>query len=160
MEAIKTIGASICLTIVATSIFSMLMPNTKLDKILKFAISLFFLASLVSPFANASFDFHIDLDAIAPQQTTNQVKTAMDNSFSELAAMNLEAGISRMLKQNGIAVKKTQVIINKSELDNITISKLIVHVDENATADSMTPKIQELIKREVGKTVPLYIYRN
>lgn len=145
MEGIKIIGTSICITLVATTIFSMLVPNSKLDKVLRFAISLFFLTSLISPFTTAKLDFSIDLSDIESERGQYQLQAEVDKQFSALAQKNLENSLGRILQTNGINVEKVVVLINKSDIDNISITKLTVYTDGGDNQ-----KINEIIKKEVG----------
>lgn len=149
LDGIRTIGMSICITLVVTSLFSMLIPNTKLEKVLKFAISLFFLTGLISPFFSSDLNFHIDMEDLAPQTNSqSQLKTSAESQFASLAAKNLESSIDRMLKTEGIKTEKIKVLINKNDDDNISINKLMVYID-NENINKAT-RIESIIKKEVG----------
>lgn len=155
MEAIKTIGMSICITIIVTSIFSMLLPNTKLDKVIKFAISLFFLTGIVSPFFSSDLNFNFKVEDIIPEQSTTQLNQTMHNQFLSVAQTNLENAVQRMLKNDGINAIKVEVLINKLDKDNISISKLMVYI-ENETKTS-SKRIEDLVKKEVGLSPTIVI---
>ncbi len=150
MEAIKTIGMSICITLVVTSIFSMLVPDTKLDKVLKFSISLFFLTSLISPFFSSNINFKIDVDDLIPEQTQTRLEEATQNQFLTLAKKNIENSLVRILKNDNIKVEKVEVLVNKTKDSNISITKLMVYID-NETLNS-TRMIENIVKKEVGIT--------
>ncbi len=148
MDAIKTIGMSICITIIVTSIFSMLLPHTKLDKVIKFSISLFFLTGIISPFFTTELKFNLDIDDIVPEQSAVQLDQTMQNQFISVAQTNLENAVKRMLKNDGINAIKVEVYINKLDKDNISISKLMVYIENDTKASSK--KIEDLVKKEVG----------
>lgn len=155
METIKAIGFSICITIVVTSIFSMLLPNTKLDKVIKFAISLFFLTGIISPFFSSDLKFHVDIEDVISNQNTTKLDQTFETQFISAAQTNLESSIQRMLKKDGINVIKVEVLINKMNEDNISISKLMVYIDKDTNNSSK--KIEEIVKKEVGITPTIII---
>ena len=149
MDGIVTIGTSICITLVATSIFSMLLPNSQLDKVIKFAISLFFLTSIISPFASTKLNFHLDMDDIDLDMNRTDLQQEVNSQFSTIAGKNLESSIEKMLIYDGIKVEKVSVMINKTDSNDIYISKILIYINENI--DDST-KINRLIEKEVGIT--------
>lgn len=50
MEQIKQWAVNICITLVVTGVFSMLIPHGSMEKVMKFATSVFFLCCLLLPF--------------------------------------------------------------------------------------------------------------
>lgn len=155
METIKAIGFSICITIVVTSIFSMLLPNTKLDKVIKFAISLFFLTGIISPFFSSDLKFHVDIEDVISNQNITKLDQTFETQFISAAQTNLESSIQRMLKKDGANVIKVEILINKMGEDNISISKLMVYIDKDSNNSSK--KIEEIVKKEVGITPTIII---
>lgn len=155
MEAIRNIGISICISMVVTSIFSMLVPDTKMDKVLKFAISLFFLTSIISPFMTNKITFTMDFSEVAKVEAHSNLIDTSNKQFSELAATNLERSITKILISEGIAVQKIVVTINKSGTADISISKLIIYLD--GTNDDRLGDIENIVKREVGITPTIII---
>ncbi len=55
MEMIRSIGASICITIIVTGIFSILVPGKNMEQTIQLAVGLFFLASIVLPIVNGDW---------------------------------------------------------------------------------------------------------
>ncbi|WMJ23025.1 stage III sporulation protein AF [Paludicola sp. MB14-C6] len=150
MEGIRTIGMSMCITLVVTSIFSMLIPDSKLDKVLKFAISLFFLTSIISPFFTSKIDFGVDFNNMVMEQTNTKMDKAVEEQFFSLAQKNIASTLERYLKNEEISVRKIEVFVNKTADNNISISKLMVYID--ASQENKVSKIESLVKREVGVT--------
>lgn len=155
MEAIRNIGISICISMVVTSIFSMLVPDTKMDKVLKFAISLFFLTSIISPFMTNKINFTMDFSEVSKVQARSNLIDTSNKQFSELAAVNLERSLTKILSSEGVVVQKIVVTINKSETGDISISKLMVYLDE--TNENRRGDIENIVKREVGITPTITI---
>lgn len=148
MEGIRFIGLSICITTVVTSIFSMLAPDSKLDKVLKFAISLFFLTSIISPFVNNKLDFRIELSDITQRVQTRELSQNVQSQFLSIAKGNLENTIENTLLRENISPKKVEVLINISEDNSISINKLMVYIEKNDEQKKQT--IEKLVKDSVG----------
>ena len=148
MEGIRLIGVSICITMVVTSIFSMLTPDSKLDKMLKFSISLFFLTSLISPFVNNKLDFHIDISDITQTQQDKQLSQGVASQFITIAIENLEHSVENLLIRKKINPKKVEVLINISEDDSISISKLMVYIEQSD--ELRIQEIEKIVAEEVG----------
>ncbi|MFZ2538293.1 MAG: stage III sporulation protein AF [Oscillospiraceae bacterium] len=148
MEGIRLIGISICITTVVTSIFSMLTPNTKLDKVLKFAISLFFLTSIVSPFVNNKLDFRIDISDITQTPQTRELSQSIENQFVSIAKSNIENTVGNLLLRENISSKKIEVLININEDNSISINKLMVYI--NKSDEKRKQDIEKIVKEGAG----------
>ena len=149
MESIRLIGTSICFTAVVASIFSMLVPDSRLDKVLKFAISLFFLTGLVSPFLSGGLDFHVDL---APAQSTasaERMEEAVQAQFAALAQRRVESAVAEVLRQEGLPVRKVETAIHIDESDGISITNVKVSPGELITP-AQAEQIKAVVKRETG----------
>lgn len=153
MESIKLIGVSICITTVVTAIFSMLVPNTKFDKILKFAISLFFLAGLISPFFNSKLNFHIDIEDIAYSDTNKTMEQNIKTEFLDLAVKNLEQSAYKLLKNNQIDAKEVEIDINITQSESIEIESIKVLFEDKTDIKNTT----DLVFRDFG-IYPQIIY--
>ena len=108
MEGIRMIGMSICVTAAATSLFSMLIPDAKLERVLKFAISLFFLISLAAPFASWKGDgLGFSLEGL-PDSSWRQagLESAVQSQFAGLAERRLSALMEEALLREGSGRKK------------------------------------------------------
>lgn len=150
MDTIRTLGMSLCLTVVITALFSMLIPDTKLDKVLKFAISLFFLTSLVSPFLSGNLDFHIAVDASADPPSNTQLEESMAEQFSGLAAQRISAAVEGVLETAGIFAQNVRVETTISEDGSISISELTVTISPADVDWKM--EIIDILRRETGIT--------
>lgn len=150
MEAIRSMGVNICITLVITVIFTMLVPSNKLDKILKFSISLFFLASLISPFFNSKLDFHIDMKDVVISSQQKNLNQKADEQFFQMATKNLEVSIEKLLIKKGIKINKIKIFVNNSSDNSIFISKVIVSL--NKANEKYESQIKQIIKEEVGVT--------
>ena len=148
MDTVRMIAMSICVTAVVTAMFSMLVPNTKFDKALKFAISLFFLTGLVSPFLSNRLDFHVDLGETEAPAVEQRMAAAAEESFLRLAEGKVAAGIENALAMEGIQTKKVTVSINIGEDGGISINKLTILLRQDAA--SKVELAGEIAERTAG----------
>ena len=126
MNTLRTIGYAICVTLVVTSIFLMLLPSGKMAKIVKFAVHLFLLIAILTPFIGQPIDFSSSAEAF----TWEQNETA--KSINELADEQLLRSFDKSLRLQAEAVfKKYEIVPEKIEFSmnvqsdrSIDISKL------------------------------------
>lgn len=149
MESIRFIGTSICITAVVASIFSMLVPDSRLDKVLKFAISLFFLTGLVSPFLSGGLDFHVDLAPAQSSASVERMEDAVQTQFVALAQRRVESAVEEVLRQEGLPVRKVETVIHIDGSGGISITNVKVSPGESITA-AQAEQIKEVVKRETG----------
>lgn len=152
MESLKFIGMSICITTVITSIFTMLLPDGKLDNVIKFAITLFFLTSIITPFLDT--DLQLDIKSLSNElrtQTNITLEQELTNTFIDLAKTNIEQELKTLLAQNSITSKKVLIDINISQDNSIYIEKVKIYIDLNSYDNDETgTKITSIINNEVG----------
>lgn len=134
MEGIKYIAISICVTAVATAIFTMLIPNGRLEKTLRFAISLFFLASLISPFFNKQLDFRITMAESDYQYYEKNISAEINRQFLSLAQANVQAAIEKALENENISTQGIYVSMNIYEDESISISEIDIVTEEKDKA--------------------------
>ncbi len=148
MESLKFIGMSICITTVITSIFTMLLPNGKLDNVIKFAITLFFLTSIISPFLNT--DLKLDFKTFSEDiiSTNKTLEVEISNAFIDIAKLHIEENINKLLQQNNIITKKISIDINILNDTSIYIEKVKVYID--FVDDDILKDINNIIVTEIG----------
>lgn len=150
MDGLRYIGISICTVTAATAIFSMLMPAKKLERVLRFSISLFFLIGLISPFFNKKLDFYIPLDDIELSAQA-PISSKMDESILSLTQTRLEAELERELFKNKISPVKIKAVISTNHNNgenSISIKQLIVTIEQKDSGN--TAMIQEILQNATG----------
>lgn len=148
METIKLIGTSICVTMIVTAIFFMLVPDKKPEKMLRFSISLFFLTGLISPFVGKSLNFHIDPLLESYEQQEQPLESQISESFATLAAARLERQLEDTLKSEGIIPLKITVSVHIDDSNGISIEQPKIITEEKAYQER--EKIGQLTKALLG----------
>lgn len=157
MDFIREWAFSICITLIATSLFSLLAPKGSMEKILKFTISLFFLNCLVTPFIVNPPKINFDIDQVDPRNESSNydVVTKTNEQFLSITKKNIEKTLSGILVSNNINCKKIEININISQDKSIFISSIDILLDKSYIM--MDNQIKELIKKEV-EMEPILIY--
>ena len=148
METIRMLGMTICVTAVVTALFSMLVPNSNNERVLKFAVSLFFLTGLVSPFAAGGLDFHIDLGELEPPAAQAELSGAVGEQFCSLAERNVAAAVEKVLLAEGLPPKKVAAQINIGADGSISITRMEVLLPAELSGE--TARAALVVQRETG----------
>lgn len=146
MSGIKSVVTMICLILIITGIFSILIPKNKMEKTIKFAISLFFLAGIVIPIVKGEFDFSIDYKDINITDYQVQVQAKTKNTITILTEKKLENDVKNILKNNGINYENVEMSIHILEDESIDITKFTVVLKEGENIQTT----EQLIIEEVG----------
>lgn len=156
MEIVRNFAISICITIVATGIFSMLIPNGTMEKVVKFTVSLFFLLSIIIPFVTGLKDFKVEyVSGEVLQENNKQLENNINENILNITKSKLEQSIVDILKKNDILVKKVFVDINIIDKSSIDISKIEIYIDSEQK--DKQNQIEQIIKKEVEVTPEIIV---
>lgn len=126
MNTLRTIGYAICVTLVVTSIFLMLLPSGHMAKIVKFAVHLFLLIAIVTPFVGEPIDFSSGAEAFAWEQneTAKSLNQLADEQLLKSFDKSLTVQAEAVFKKHGIVPEKIEFSMNVQSDRSIDISKL------------------------------------
>ena len=105
---------TVCITLIFSIIFSLLLPKNSNGKVGKIIITVFIMLSLIAPFKANGFDLSFeDLKVINEQQTENKEK-----SYSTTIKSNIEFGeeIDEAALNSAIDIAQAREIISEKEL--------------------------------------------
>lgn len=146
MDAIRQIGTTVCITMVAVGLFSMLIPNNNLAKTVKLTVSLFFICCIVVPMANLSFDF----DSLAAGVSSGQpAEVSFDEQIHQqlvrMTEENISENIRLELEQENIRAENITVSAHIDEDSGISINNITFSADrENGSrAESLIRQLLE-----------------
>lgn len=149
------IGVSVCVTAVVTAIFSMLLPDSRFDRVLKFAVSLFFLTGLISPFVTGQLEFRVEPEALELPDTQQNLSGQVEQQFAALAARQLEAGIDFQLRTQGIEAEKVTVSIHIASGESVSISRIQIQLGPGDSGREA--KVQEIVRSQTGQEAEITI---
>ena len=147
MEQIKEWAVNVCITLIATGVFSMLIPQGSMEKVMRFGVSTFFLCCLILPFLFGMplFDWETEVSASI---RTEELEEGMEEQMKELSRYNIEQVINRLLSQEEIQAEKIEADIHISEENRVFINSVTV-VLAAEQKDKMS-KVKEQIKEQLG----------
>lgn len=147
METIRQWAVSICITLVATAIFSMLIPKGNMEKVMKFMLSIFFISCLLAPFLGGMPQ--IDLAAEAAELTNyTAINEQMQDQIRQLSEANLCRAIDEMLQQEGYQAKKVEAEVNILEDDSISITNITVTLEQ--TEEKNVQRVREFVEKQTA----------
>ena len=152
MDTVRSVAASLCVTLIATGIFSMLLPNAGWNRFAKFGVRLFLLLSLVSPFLSGNIDW--DLAAASYQTEADAVRSALsglsERQLLETFAANLEESARETLESAGIVPDKIAAAVHIADEQRIDISELNITLpeEEKSRGDQASQLIAEAFGTE------------
>ena len=147
MDSIKQWAMTICFAALAAGLANIIAPKGNLEKVYKFAVSLFFLCCVLVPlFSLKGISLNMNLQSVT-QQNSNLQKTVDEQKLSETQS-SVSALITEVCKKKGVTPLSvtTKAVIDKS--GNIAISSAVVKLKkENMVKQT---EIVSAVKDELG----------
>lgn len=147
MDSIKQWAMTICFAALAAGLANIIAPKGNLEKVYKFAVSLFFLCCVLVPLFNLKgISLNINMQSVS-QQNSNLQKTVDEQKLSETQS-SVSALITETCKKKGVTPLSvtTKAAIDKS--GNISISSAVIKLKK----DNLVKKaeITTAVKDELG----------
>lgn len=125
MSQLRTAAAAACGTMVLTAIVMLLVPQ-KDNRMMKFAVRLFFLLSLILPFAGWEAE-----DFVLPEEKTAEslsegLDSLVQRQLEESIVSALEGQAAEILRQHGVLHPEIEITIHNREDTGISITSLKV----------------------------------
>lgn len=152
MEALKSWGITICLAALAASIAAIIAPSGKMEKVFKFALSLFFLCCMLVPIFSLK---NIKLNLNMTQESSisnNELSSTVSKQATDIAQQNIAQLVASCCRSCGAEPIAVNVkIASKSSSDIMSIESAEVLLK---TSDmSKKGMIADAVKKELGITV-------
>lgn len=152
MDGVAQWASVICIAAVVCTLFELLSPNGKLEKIMRFVLGLFVICAIIIPLGQAVLNINLDLSGIEQFE-------ADDSSFSEKVNEQTEnigkESVIQLTKQVlnkiGVTPKKVEISMDTKEDNSISIVLVTVYVDREYKEDKI--KIKNTLEEELGLDV-------
>lgn len=152
MDALKSWGITVCFAALAAGIASIIAPSGKMEKIYKFAVSLFFLCCMLVPL--------FSIKNIVPKKIeindetigkSSKLSSAVQNQVGSVASQNLKTMINESLKAQGVQPQNITMQITKDNSGALDIKAITITLKK----EDMPKKsvISDEIKSKYGLTV-------
>jgi len=137
MNSIKSFAISFCVVCVVVGALTLIFPNKKSEKSLKFAVSIAFLFFIISStFLFGKIDFSDKFDFT-------------ENQFENISVENVKLIFETALKSGNINYSDIEIITDKNDSGSIIISKIIVYSNDD------TEKIKSAIGNDENYEVEI-----
>ena len=155
MSGFFTAAATVCASGVVCALLSAFVTDGSMKRVLCLVIGAFMVCSFIVPFKNAlssisleqgEYPSHKELTATADEAVNREVLTQTKE--------NLQNTLTGLLRQNGIAVNETEVVLAQEENNRIIIGSVCIYIGEES-ADSAS-EITSLTRRHFGITPVIY----
>ena len=111
---------------------------------LNIILGAFIVCSLIVPINNAIGEISVNVENYDTQQElVSTADQAYSNEVISLTQENLEQTLKDILKQNGIEIKRTKIILALSDEKSIIISYIGIYISKEYTL--YTDKISEIV---------------
>ena len=140
MEQLKLTAAALCGTMVLSAVILFIAPQ-KDGRMLKFAVRVFFLLSIVLPLVGLD-----PLELTVPETDVSDLGEGLEElaqrQLESAVTASLEAEADEILRDYGLISARTEISIHNNPDDGISITDLVIRVspDEAAQAARAAPE--------------------
>ena len=144
MNSLYTLTAVICSSAIICTILSNFVTDSGTKKILNLILGAFMVCSLIVPVKNAIGEIDATLDNYnTSQELISTADEAYSNEVINLTEKNLEQALCDVLKQNGIEINSSKIILALSDKNRIIISYIGIYISKEYTL--YTEQISEIV---------------
>jgi Stage III sporulation protein AF (Spore_III_AF). len=138
MDSIVSWATAICAALVGGGALSLISPSGNLKKSVSFAISLFFLCAIITPFITLDFSESLDF-------SVSQSDEVRSDTTIRLARAAAERGVKEILKSKDIIPQKidTGIHINDDKSISITYIEITFDKDKSIYESEISGMIEE-----------------
>lgn len=157
MDAVRDWALSVCAASVCGGIVYLLSPSGSLEKVLKIAVSVFFLTCLLSPVITDWRDININGESFSISQDKNaqEYQNIYQHQVLEECRKSIRKLTYDILAENSLAAQKIEAIINIGGDNSIIIKQIELYMDE--AYENQKEKIEKIIEDELG-VFPIVIF--
>lgn len=152
MTAVKSWTLLICILSIISTLFEMLLPRGKIEKIFKVVLGIFILCSLLMPLKalSSSMKFNSKNEKVFVKEE-NKLKNIIENQMKISSEVNLKSNIKNLLKRKNVKPEKINVIMDTDNNNCISIKNIEVYLSEG------DKNKKDTIKNELEKVLNLKV---
>ena len=139
MDLIYGFAACLCITLLGTGAFTLLVPKGSLEGTVKFALSLFLVAGFLLPFFGKAPDW---------EQPAADVTEMVDDVSQEVTQTMVNQQITLLLEQEGYSPQKVDSRIHTTSEGSIEITELNLWMP--ASEKSQGSAIRQILAQQLG----------
>jgi hypothetical protein len=154
MNAVREWTAAICLAALVAALVQGLVPSGAMERMAKFVIGAFVLCILILPLSKVVPQWKQSFAASARQSDANsnsRLETTVDQQYEDAARRSITNLVVSELKPLNINCKNVQVNMDTNSNGSISITKVVVNLDQKNSADCQRAKT--LLEKDLGLNV-------
>lgn len=148
MDLIYGFAACLCITLLGTGAFTLLVPKGSLEGTVKFALSLFLVAGFLLPFFGKAPDWEQLWNSSRWEQPAADVTEMVDEVSQEVTQTMVNQQITLLLEQEGYSPQKVDSRIHTTSEGSIEITELNLWMP--ASEKSQGSAIRQILARQLG----------
>lgn len=149
MGLVKEWSSIICISALLGSIFEIVTPSGRMEKMVRFVFGAFMVCAILLPisqtFKNMSLKVDFNKESAA---TSASVDNKMQEQFNNLVSEKIKRIAAEALDKEGIKYKKMDVIMDMDENSSISIIKISLVLDKKEAIKSDVAR--GIIKEKLG----------
>lgn len=155
MNGVMQWAAVICLSALVCGMLELLVPDGNMEKMVRLVLGAVLLLAVLSPLTGTlgKLDLHAIGQNIETTDTASLTET-VNQQIVQTAQENVQAVAQEILEENETFPQKIQVMMDTSQDDSISITKLIVTLDkeDNNRKDEARRLLEEKMELPVEVT--------
>ena len=149
MSEVREWTAVICLAAIVAAVVQSMVPNGSMERMAKFVIGAFVLCAMILPITKLMPSLKLQLDRNTQAAKPNtQLESTVNRQYSSAVQQSVTNLVAAELSRMGIKCKNVEVVINTNQNGSISITKVIVTLDDKNAADRQ--KAAEALEKALG----------
>lgn len=157
MTGLSTLPVVLCVLCACSGMFSLLIPQKRTKRILRFILGLFLLSTILSAFLNAANSIDLSLNINEEQYSENRYDEEYISAIARQTAENLISLSDELLKAEGIEAEDIRLSVKISDDNRIYIDRVDIYINESI--EDRTEDIESIIYRNLTKEPDVYVNR-
>ena len=157
MTGLSTLPVVLCVLCAGSGMFSLLIPQKRTKRILRFILGLFLLSTILSAFLNAADSIDLSLNINEEQYSDNRYDEEYISAIARQTAENLISLSDELLKAEGIEAEDIRLSVKISDDNRIYIDRVDIYINESI--EDRTADIESIIYRNLAKEPDVYVNR-
>ena len=155
MNALQSVGLTICYTCAAISILSVLIPQKRTRRIMNFVIGIFFIGTLITAVSSGFESFDFDTSSVQSIEIPDYTEEDYTAAVAQMTADNATAAIRDLLYNEGIEADDIQLTLKISDEGRISVVRAVIYISE-AYRDREAD-VESIIYRNLSKEPEIYV---
>ena len=130
MSAVREWSTIICFAATVCTMFELMCPDGKTEKMVRFVLAAFLICAMISPLTGTVSKISFDLDKDSVQTNNSVFKKKVSETTISVASDNIKSLATQELSLHNVYSKKIDVFMDTNENGSISMIKMKVYLKE------------------------------